>query len=189
MKLQVTREGRIVRLSVSGCEAIDSVNAAELKTMRAKGHGVPLGDAHLRDEGLPRGFDAVPHLHGFDDAELVPLLHPVAFLHGQLHHLARNLGGDVDRAAGPDPPRCRDDRLELARLDRLDRDGGALLLLERKIGPDQPAGDDENENADEDLLPRHELAPGGHEGRVADGDHRVSQNEQGEDYLEEDHGS
>ena len=31
MKIQVTREGKILRLSVSNCEAIDSVNAAELK--------------------------------------------------------------------------------------------------------------------------------------------------------------
>jgi len=31
MKIQVTREGKILRLSVSNYEAIDSVNAAELK--------------------------------------------------------------------------------------------------------------------------------------------------------------
>ena len=31
MKLHVVREGKVVRLSVSGCDAIDSANAAEVK--------------------------------------------------------------------------------------------------------------------------------------------------------------
>ena len=31
MKVHVTREGKTVRLSVSGCDAIDSANAAEIK--------------------------------------------------------------------------------------------------------------------------------------------------------------
>jgi anti-sigma B factor antagonist len=32
MKVQVVREGALVRLSLSGCDAIDSANAAEVKT-------------------------------------------------------------------------------------------------------------------------------------------------------------
>ena len=36
MKLHVVREGKIVRLSMSGCDAIDSVNAAGVKAEALK---------------------------------------------------------------------------------------------------------------------------------------------------------
>ncbi len=36
MKLHVVREGKVVRLFVSGCDAIDNANAAEVKTEALK---------------------------------------------------------------------------------------------------------------------------------------------------------
>src|SRR5205823_4675923 len=82
----------------------------------------------------------------------VSLLDALPFLDPQIGHAAHGVGADVDQPTRLNLARCRDDRLQIALLDRLDVDRRALLPLELEIGEDDRADDDDDADADQDFL-------------------------------------
>ena len=82
----------------------------------------------------------------------LPDLDAIPFVHGEVDDAARRVGRDLHETLGLDFARGRHDGFEVARPDGLGRHRKALVFLEIEICADDCPANEDNRDADEDLL-------------------------------------
>jgi hypothetical protein len=115
-----------------------------------------LGERRLgRPQRGRAAVDARAQRARVDLQQELPDRDPLPLVHGELDHPAGSVRADVDQALRLDRAGGRDDGLEVALSDRLDRDLGRRVAGEPQVRRHDRRGDDEDPGGDEHVPSGH----------------------------------